>query len=146
VTEKPRAPFSSWRRWGIAGFLLFPLAAAVGLFVGELGGEQRGWIAGFLAGTLIALVRISWPLRAKPWFWVAVAAFAAGDALAIGLVDWSFTENWNGHTFGGLATLDVGAMMAIVHGLYRLNYGPPAKLFEEDPGDLPDYAEREIDP
>jgi hypothetical protein len=144
VTEEPRRPFSSWRRWGLAGFLLFPLATAVGLFVGHLGGEQRGWIAGFLAGALIALVRIAWPLRAKYWFWVAVGGFAAVDILAVGMVDWSFTENWKGHSFGGLATLDVGAMMAVVYGLYRLNYGRPAELFEEDAGDLPDYSERDI--
>jgi hypothetical protein len=129
----------------MAGFLLFPLATAVGLLVGRAGGEKRGWIAGFLAGALIALIRIAWPLRGKPWFWVAVAAFAGVDISAIGLVDWSFTENWNGHTFGGFATLDVGAMMAIVYGLYRLNYGPSAQLFEEDAGDLPDYAERNLD-
>ena len=61
------------------------------------------------------------------------------------MVDWSFTVNWNGHTFGGLAMLDIGAMMAIVYGLFRLNYGPPVKLFEEDAGDLPDYGERDID-
>jgi hypothetical protein len=36
-------------------------------------------------------------------------------------------------------------MMTIIYGLYRLNYGPPAALFEEDSGDLPDYAERKID-
>ena len=143
--EEPRTPFSSWRRWGLAGFLLFPLATAVGLFVGHFGGEQRGWIAGFLAGALIALVRIAWPLRTKPWFWVAVAFFAVADISAIVLVDWSFTENWNGHTFGGLATLDVGAMMAIVYALYRLNYGSPAEPFQEDTGDLPDYARRDLD-
>jgi hypothetical protein len=129
----------------MAGFLLFPLATAVGLFVGRLGGEQRGWIAGFLAGALIAFVRIASPLRAKPWFWVAVVAFAAADISAIELVDWSFTERWNGPAFGGFATLDVGAMMAIVYGLYRLTYGRPPQLFEEDVGDLPDYAEQNLD-
>jgi hypothetical protein len=77
---------------------------------------------------------------------VTVAAFAAVDIFGVGFIDWSFTESWNGHVFGGFATLDVGAMMAIVYGLYRLNYGPPAQLFEEDPCDLPDYAERNLDP
>jgi hypothetical protein len=129
----------------MVGLLLFPLATAAGVLVGHFGGEQRGWVAGFLAGALIALVRIAWPLRSKYWFWVAVAAFAALDISAVELVDWSFTENWNGHTFGGLATLDVGAMMAIVYGLDRLIYGRPADLFEEDAGDLPDYARRDLD-
>jgi hypothetical protein len=145
MTGKPRSPFSSWRRWGIAGFLLFPVAAAVGLCVGHMSGEQRGWIAGGLVGALIALVRIAWPLRAKRWFWAAVAAFAVVDFLAVGIVDWSFAKNWNGHTFGGFATLDLGAMLATVYGLYWLNYGAPAQLFEEDVGDLPDYAERDND-
>jgi hypothetical protein len=113
--------------------------------VGHVGGEQRGWIAGFLAGTLIALIRVSWPLRAKYWFWVAVAAVAIADVLAVSLIDWSFTADWNGHTMSGLAVLDLGVMMTIIYGLYRLNYGPPAALFEEDSGDLPDYAERKID-
>jgi hypothetical protein len=145
VTDPPNTPFNSWRRWGVAGFLLFTLATAVGLSVGRFGGEQGGWVAGLLMGSLIALVRIAWPLRAERWFWVAVAGFALVDILALALVDWSFTENWNGHTFGGLATLNVGAMMAIVYGLYRLNYGPPADRFQEDAGDLPDYAKRDLD-
>jgi hypothetical protein len=145
MTEKPRAPFSSWRRWGIAGFLLFPLATAGGVLVGHFGGEQRGWVAGFLVGTLIMLIRISWPLRRKYWFWAAVTAFAVADVLAVRLIDWFFTDNWNGHTMSGLAVLDLGAMMAIIYGLYRMNYGPPATMFEEDSEDLPDYAERNVD-
>ena len=129
----------------MAGFLLFPIATAIGLLAGHIGGEQRGWIAGSLVGALIALIRVSWPLRSKYWFWVAVAAFAVTDLLVVSLINWSFTADWNGHTMSGLAVLDFGAMMAIVYGLYRLVYGPPAALFEEDPGDLPDYAERNID-
>jgi hypothetical protein len=129
----------------MAGLLLFAVGTAVGLLVGYISGEQRGWIAGFLAGTLIALIRISWPLRAKSWFWVAVTAFAVVDVLAVSLVDWSFTEHWNGHTMSGVAVLDLGAMLVIVYGLYRLNYGPPATLIQEDSEDLPDYAERNID-
>jgi hypothetical protein len=130
----------------VAGFLLFPVAIAIGLLVGYVGGEQRGWIAGFLVGALIALIRVSWPLRAKYWFWAAVTAFAASDVLAVRLVDWSFTADWNGHSMSGLAVLDFGVMMAIVYGLFRLNYGPQVALFGEDPEDLPDYAERNIDP
>jgi hypothetical protein len=145
VTEKPASPFSSWRRWGLAGFLLFPVATAVGLFVGHLAGEQKGWIAGLLAGALTMLVRIAWPLRAERWFWIAVAAFAAIDVLATDLVDWSFTETWNGHTFSGLGVLDLGAMMAIVYGLYRLIYGAPAEVFQEDAEDLPDYSTRDLE-
>ena len=129
----------------MAGFLLFPVATAIGLSVGYVGGEQRGWIAGFLVGTLIALVRVSWPLRTKRWFWVAVAAFAVADMLAVSLVDWSFTADWNGHTMSGVAVLDFWVMMAIVYGLYRLNYGPPSEVFQEDTGDLSDYAERDLD-
>ena len=68
-----------------------------------------------------------------------------GDTLAVGLIDWSFTDKWTGHTFGGLATLDVGAMMAIVYGLYRLNYGRPGEVIEENPADLPDYAQSDLD-
>ena len=145
MIEEPVSPFSSWRRWGVAGLLLFPLAAAVGLFAGHVGGEQRGWVAGFLAGTLIALIRVSWSLRAKSWFWVAVAVFAVADVLAVSFVDWSFTADWNGHTMSGLAVLDLGAMMGIVYGLYRLNYGAPSQAFQEDAGDLPDYADRDLD-
>jgi len=96
-------------------------------------------------GALIMLIRISWPLRSTLWFWGAVAAFAVADILAIELVDWSFTEKWDGHTFSRLGVLDLGAMMAIVYGLYRLNYGPPAEAIEEDLGDLPGYAQRDID-
>jgi preprotein translocase subunit SecE len=145
VVEKPVTPFSSWRRWGTAGWLLFLIATAVGLFVGHVGGEQRGWVAGFLTGALVAAIRVSWPVRHELWFWATVAAFVSVDALAIAFVDWSFTEKWNGHTFAGLATLDVGAMLAIVYGLYRLNYGRPAEPIEEDPADLPDYADRDQD-
>ena len=113
--------------------------------MGHLAGEQRGWIAGLFAGALIMLIRISWPLRATIWFWGAVAAFAVADILAVELVDWSFTEKWDGRTFSGLGMLDLGAMMAIVYGLYRLNYGRPSEAIEEDPGDLPDYANRDLD-
>jgi hypothetical protein len=76
---------------------------------------------------------------------VTIAVFAILDILVVGMVDWSFTEKWNGHSFGGLATLDLGAIMAIVYGLYRLNYGPPAEVIEEDLNDGPDYAERNLD-
>jgi hypothetical protein len=145
VVEEPFTPFSSWKRWGLAGFLLFGVATVVGLFVGHFGGEQRGWVAGFLVGSLIALIRVSWPLRAKSWFWVAVAMFAVADILAVSLIDWSFTADWNGHSMSGLAMLDFGAMMAIVYGLYRLNYGAPAETFQEDTADLSDYAERDLD-
>ena len=129
----------------MAGFLLFPTAIAVGVLVGQVAGGQRGWIAGLFAGTLVMLIRISWPLRAKLWFWVVVAAFAVVDILAIELVDWSFTEKWNGHSFSGFGVLDLGAMMAIVYGLYRLNYGPPPDAIREDPEDLPAYANRNLD-
>lgn len=43
----------------------------------------------------------------------------------------------------GLVTLDFGAMMAMVYGLYRMHYGAPVALFEEDVADLPRYSDRE---
>lgn len=129
----------------MAGFLLFPVAIAVGLLAGYFGGEQRGWVAGFLVGAIIALVRVSWPLRKTTWFWMAVAAFSVVDVLMLSLVDWSFTAHWNGHSMSGLAVSDLAVMMTIVYGLYRLNYGAPAALFEEDSGDLPHYAKRNIE-
>jgi hypothetical protein len=121
------------------------LAIAVGLLIGQLGGEQRGWIAGLFAGALIMLVRIAWPLRAERWFWIAIAVFAASDVLATMSIDWSFTEKWNGHTYSGLGVLDLGAMMAIVYGLYRVIYGPSAEVLQNDSGDLADYAQRDLD-
>lgn len=129
----------------MAGFLLFPVAIAVGLLAGYFGGEQRGWVAGFLVGAIIALIRVSWPLQKTTWFWMAVAAFSVVDVLMLSLVDWSFTAHWNGHLMSGLAVSDLAVMMTIVYGLYRLNYGTPAALFEEDSGDLPDYAKRNIE-
>ena len=129
----------------MAGFLLFPVAAAIGLLVSYVGGEQRGWIAGIFVGALIALIRVSWPLRARSWFWAVVAAFAAADLLAVTLVDWSFTTDWNGHTISGLAALDFGVMMAIVYGIYRLKYGTPAQEFAESPDDAPNYSQRDLD-
>ena len=128
----------------MAGFLLFPIATAIGLLAGHIGGEQRGWIADPSSRSHCVDPRFL-AAQVKYWFWVAVAAFAVTDLLVVSLINWSFTADWNGHTMSGLAVLDFGAMMAIVYGLYRLVYGPPAALFEEDPGDLPDYAERNID-
>jgi hypothetical protein len=145
MTEKPRTPFMTWRHWGIAGVLVFIIGIAVGLLVGLLGGEQRGWIAGALAGALAAVTRISWPLRHERWFWAAVTAFLGVDILAMTFADWSFAETWPGRAFGGFASLDIAAMLAIVYGIYRLKYGAPKKHFEESPDDLPQYSGRDID-
>ena len=141
--ENPRTPFESWRRWGGAGFLLFGLAGVVGLSVGILVGEDRGWIAGGLVGSLIALIRISRPVRKEPWFWATVAVFAAADILAIIRFNWSATHAWTGRAYSGLIALDLGVMMAIIYGLYRLLYGPPAEIIEDIPEE-PRYGERDI--
>ena len=143
MVDKPRTPFMSWRHWGIAGFLLFAVAIAVGISAGSIVGEQGGWIAGFLAGALVALIRISWPLRHTLWFWATVAVFIAADILAIGDIDWSFTAKWTGHSMSGLATLDLSLMMAIIYGVYRLHYGAPAEAIEDVP-DQPNYGKRDI--
>ena len=145
MTEKPHSPFSTWRRWGVAGFVVFGLAIGVDLFAGWLIGDGRATIAAAFVLSLTALIRVSWPLRREGWFWATVAALAATDIATIAYVDWSFTKEWTGQSFGGFAAADFWAMMAIVYGLYRLNYGPPVEPFEEDAGDLPDYADREFD-
>jgi hypothetical protein len=144
MIEEPHTPFMSWRHWGVAGFLLFAVGIAVGISAGWVVGEQGGWIAGILAGALVALIRISWPLRHKGWFWAAVAVFVAADVLAVGDVDWSFTDKWNGHSMSGLAMLDLSAMMSVIYGLYRLHYGAPAKVIEDVP-DEPNYGDRDFD-
>ena len=143
MTEMPATPFTRWRRWGIAGFLVFGIGIAVGVPVGFLMGDQRGWIGGGLAGALTALVRISWPVRKEPWFWGVSALFAAGDVMAVYRIDWSFTESWNGHSYSGLMVLDLFMMMAAVYALYCLRYGLPRKAFAEEP-DERNYGERNI--
>ena len=142
MTESPDTPFTSWRRSGIAGILVFGIGIPVGFSIGFVAGEPRGWIAGGLAGALTALIRISWPLRKEPWFWGVSTVFAAADVLAVISTDWSFTDNWNGHEFGGLIVLDLGMMMAIVYALYRLRYGAPAKAIADEP-DEPSYSGRD---
>jgi hypothetical protein len=143
VADKPRTPFISWRRWGIAGFVALGLIGVVTLLVGILVGEDRGWMAGGLIGALTALIRVSWPLRKEAWFWGAVGVFAALDVFALIHFDWSATHSWSGHAFGGFILLDIAVMMAIVYGLYRLIYGAPADVIEDVPEE-PSYAERDI--
>jgi hypothetical protein len=91
------------------------------------------------------VVRISWPLRKEPWFWAAVAGFTALHVVALIEFDWSSTSSWNGHKLSGLFMSDTVAMLGIVYGLYHLIYGRPASTFMEDPGDAPDYAQRDLD-
>ena len=134
----------SWRHWGVAEVVLFGVAIAAGLAIGFVMGEQRGKIAGVFAGALIAVIRVSWPVRREPWFFATVVAFIAGDALAVVYVDWSFTKSWTGHVFGGFWLLDFVAMLAAVYGIYRLKYGVPLEVIENSPDDLPRYSERDI--
>ena len=144
MTETPRTPFTSWRHWRVADFFIFGVGIVVGVSVGMLFGERQGWMAGGFAGTLAALVRISWPLRKERWFWGVATFFAAADALAVSNVDWSFTQKWNGHEYTGLLVLDLGLMMAIVYGMYRLRYGTPAAAIDEE-ADEPAYSQRDLE-
>jgi len=108
-------------------------------------GEQQGWIAGGLAGAFAALIRISWPVRRERWFWAVATFFAAGDALAVHFIDWSFTDKWNGHEFSGLILMDFGIMMAVVYGVFCIRHGRPANVIADEP-DEPNYSDREINP
>lgn len=135
----------SWRHFGVGDFFGILAVIIIGILVGYVGGDRRGWAAVWLLGMLVALIRTCWPVRHELWFWSAVVIFFTADVLAIALVDWSFAGDWNGHSFAGMAWLDFGAMLAIVYALYRWKYGTPVDPFEDDPAESPKYADRKLD-
>lgn len=143
-TSKPSSPFSSWRRLGIAGFVAIALAALIGMSIGIVFGEARGWITGGAALALGMVIRVSWPLRKEPWFWAAMSGLTALHVIAVAKFDWSWARSLNGRSFGGLFMSDTLAMLGIIYGLYRLIYGRPASAIREDPGDAPDYGDRDL--
>jgi hypothetical protein len=145
MIDKPTTPFLTWRQLGISGIAVGILSVAVGIAVDVLADEGRGWAAGGLAFGLAAVIKIAWPLRNEPWFRATVAAFATLDVAALTGIDWSATHSWSGSALGGLLSLNVTVMMAIVYGIYRLKYGTPAQQFAESPDDAPNYSERDID-
>jgi hypothetical protein len=139
MTLKPSTPFVAFSR--AEGLIVAGLAiiAAVGVLVGE----DKGWIAGIFAGALAATIRISWPLRKEPWFWATIVVFAGLNAFAVVNLDWSFTHAWSGHAISGLMVIDIGVMISIIYGLYRLIYGAPTEVIAEA-HDEPRYGERDI--
>jgi hypothetical protein len=145
MIEKPTTPFLTWRRLGISGIGVFVVSVVVGIVIAALSDEDRGWAAGSLAFGLAALIKIAWPLRNETWFRATVAAFATLDAAAIMGIDWSATHSWSGSALGGLLTLNITVMLAIVYRIYRLKYGTPAQEFAASPDDAPNYSERDID-
>jgi hypothetical protein len=143
--ENPPTPFSNWRRWGIAGFIVIGLAVLAGILVGIPFGENRGWIAGGSVGALGVVIRFSWPLRKKGWFWVAMSGLTAVHIVAIAKLNWSWTHSWNGHSFSGFMLLDIVVMIGIIYGLYLILYGRPASAVADEPNGLPDYGDRDFD-
>jgi hypothetical protein len=135
----------SWRHYGVADFFGLLGMIAVGIVVGVVAGDRLGWTTLLLLGALLCLIRISWPLRHALWFRSTIAVFFAADVAALAFVDWSFTDNWNGHALVGGTLLDLYTMMAIIYGLYRLKYGSPVDPIEDDPDELPQYADRNLD-
>lgn len=142
MEDAPKAPFLAATR--TEGLILAGFLIAVSIFVGTFIGGDEGDVAGLSAGAMMALIRISWPVRKEPWFWTALASFIAIHVFAITQVDWSFTRDWSGRAFSSLMVPDLAAMMAVVYALYRLKYGKPAEVIAEQPHE-PGYAERDID-
>jgi len=140
MADKPKTPFIAASR--TEGLLVGGVALVVTLLVGMLVGADKGWLAGIAAGALCATIRISWPLRKEPWFWIAMSALAAVNAFGVTYFDWSFTHSWSGHALASLMLPDIGVMVGIIYGLYRLKCGAPAEVVAEEP---PRYGQRDID-
>lgn len=108
-------------------------------------GDDRGSVAGLSAGALVSLLIISWPLHKERWFWATFAVFVALNAFGVAYFDWSFTHDWNGHSFASLMLPDLGVMMGIIYGIYCLIYGTPSKAVADPPDEGPSYSERDLD-
>lgn len=141
ISKGPRTPFVEVKP--MEGLLAAGLAIATSLMVETFAGEDKGWVAGCAAGSLVAVIRLSWPLHRELWFWLTTVGFVAVNAIAVEYFDWSFTHSWVGHSFGTLMIADIAWMMAAIYGLFSLIHGKPSEAVAEI-AEQPNYSERDL--
>jgi len=127
VIERPPPPFYLPARWeavslGVGAFLGYLLFAYVL-------GEGRGTIAGVFFGCIGLVVRITWPLRGKAWFWLLLFLLTALHTGAVVAFDWSAAARWSGLTVMPLMAADISMTMTVIYVAYSLICGVPAQLF-----------------
>lgn len=142
MAQQPRTPFVELSRTD--SFVLAGAALIAAFLIGVLVGEDRGWIAGCAAGSLVALIRTAWPLRRQPWFWAATGFLSGANVFAVAYFDWSFTHSWNGASISALLVIDFAVMVVVIYGLYCWMHGAPAEAIAERI-EKPSYSERDLD-
>lgn len=103
-------------------------AAALSVFFifAHLGLEGAGRIAAVSVASIGGAMRIAWPLRDRPWFWVAMACIVAIHVAVITFYPWS-NERYPAFTLIPVMVADIVAILCLLALLAKLLRGRSAK-------------------
>ena len=138
MTRKAAPPFAAPPS-RLEGALIGTVGFIAYLVLASALGEGRGTAAGGILTAFGVTLRICWPLRRQPWFWLTLAVLAALHVCAIALFKWSAAADWTGLTFSPFMAADCVLILVVIYLIYRSIYGPPPQLAEDEPG--PRYAD-----
>ena len=103
-------------------------AAALSVFFvfAHFGLEGAGRIAGVSVVSIGGAMRIAWPLRNRPWFWVAMTCVGAIHIAIVALYPWS-NERYPAVTLIPVMVADIIAILCLLALLAKLLPGRSAR-------------------